>query len=150
MQVQRNLLCIHITRQRIGLAVFERGDLELITGNPLPRGNSLGAERAKFIRRLEDLLDRHYIGVVVIKKLTVQQRESLAVARVHKRIQTLVIRRSISLVIRDPRFDKRSFATVGTDELATKYPEIRKYVRGNTSWERRYYSPEQRSKASLN
>jgi hypothetical protein len=43
-------------------------------------------------------------------------------------------------VIRDRRFDKRSFATVGTDELATKYPELRKYVRGCTPWERRYYS----------
>ena len=140
MHVRRNLLCIHITRQRIGLAVFGDGDLELIAGNSLPRGNSSRAERAKFMGRLKDLLDRHHIGVVLIKRLTVQQRGSAAIARTHKRIQTLAIGSGLSLVIRDRRFDKRSFETVGTDELATKYPELRKYLRGAKSWERRYYS----------
>lgn len=140
MHVQRNFLCIHITRQRIGLAVFEGGDLELITGKPLPPGNSSRAERAKFIQRLEDLLDRHHIGVVVIKRLTVQQRGSLAIAHTHKRIQRLVIRSGLSLVIRDRRFDKRSFRTVETGDLAIKYPELRKYLRGAKPWERRYYS----------
>jgi hypothetical protein len=131
-----NLLSIHINRQRIGLAVFGHGELDLVTGHAVPSGL---LSRTAFMRELKQLLVRNAIGIVLIKKLTVQQRASPSVVRLHKRIQKLVISRGLTLTVRDRRFEKIENRDETIEALLAPYPELGKYLRGGTSWERRYY-----------
>ena len=129
-----NTLSIGVNRQRVGFAVFTHGELEHVTGRALPPRASRSG-RKELLGFAADLIGRYRIGVVTMPRLTVQQRDSRAVARANKHIQTWAIRSGLTLVIQSSHKRKE----IGTDQdLATRYPELRQFL-GETAWERRYY-----------
>ena len=131
-----NILSIGINRQRVGIAIFIRGELEYVTGRALP-GVMSPLGRRELIAYISDLVRRHEISIVTMPRLTVQQRNSRAVTRIYKRIQTRTIRGGRTLTI-ESLPARRSGRVATNEDLAAIYPELRRFL-GNAAWERRYY-----------
>lgn len=135
-QKSPNVLSIGINRQRVGIAIFSNGELEYVTGRALPeRGSQVG--RRALVADLEALVREHSIGIITMPRLTVQQKNSSAVSRAYRRVQSRAIRTGLTVVIAgsSPRFP-RGMKT--EESLAALYPELRRYL-GDAAWERRYY-----------
>ncbi|MBV9216181.1 MAG: hypothetical protein JO053_08400 [Acidobacteria bacterium] len=131
-----NLISIGINRQRVGIAVFANGELEYVTGRPLPAVTS-NSGRWRLMTEILQLAHHHQLGIVAMQRLTVQQRHSRAVSRVYKGIQTRAIRSGLTVVIESSFGTKKNEAT-SAETLASIYPELRRYL-GGTAWQRRYY-----------
>ena len=138
-----NILSIAIGRQRIGFAVFDRGDLEFVTGRGLPVVGAPAGVYKQILAYLTDLVHTHQIAFITMPRLTVQQKGSPAVARLYKRFQKFVLMSGLTLVIQDDRNARNAIGTVATadtnGDLAAIYPELRRYLRSRAAWEKRYY-----------
>ena len=123
-----NILSIAISRPRIGFAVFDRGDLEFVTGRGLPVAGATASVNKLILRYLTDLVHVHQIAFITMPRLTVQQNGSPAVARVYKHLQKFVLMSGLTLVIQDERNVRSAIRSNASDDttgdLAAIYPEL--------------------------
>lgn len=141
-----SILSLSLSRNRLGFCVFRHGDLDYYAGRTLNRYGSTRDRNRAVQLLLDELVGDHGIGRLALPNLNKQQRHSSELRSLYAGIRRFCAKNGITVEMQDPvemrrtitGFKKPSKANVLTC-LIDIFPELKRYSRGETEWERRYY-----------
>lgn len=135
-----------MSRNRLAYAVFCRGRLDFFTGKTLRQYRTARDRNRGLISILKQLVLTHSIRSVSVPRLNKQQRKSSDLLSLYRAVARFCATRGLDLQVQDAVQarrhlvgDRRPSKANARGHLIGVFPELRRYARGDSEWERRYY-----------
>lgn len=143
---RHSILSITPGRSRLGVAVFHNGTLIYYVGKSLRQFRSETELLHAVKKILAKLIERYAIRTVLVPELNRQQRHSDGVVLIDRLIESFVRSRGVRVNRYDPLIVRRSLCgetrptkSNTAHSLSKRYVELKRFLIGESDWERRYY-----------
>lgn len=140
------ILSLSLSRNRLGFAIFRYGDLIYYGGKALRRFGTEAARRHGVKLIIKKLAERHHVTVLLLPQLNKQQQHSAELPGIYRSLDRFAKGDNLAIQHYDPVSARRIICKTkkptkaGTAQtLAAEFPDLSRYIQGNTDWERRYY-----------
>ena len=135
-----------MSRGRLAFAVFGCGRLDFYAGKTLRQYRFANSRNKALTSILKRLVLEHRTGTIALPRLNVQQRRSADLRGLHRTVLRFCLKERLVLRVLDPAqfflgaagSSKPTKADV-RQRLLELYPELARFDRNRTEWERRYY-----------
>lgn len=144
--LQNTILGISPGRSRLGFGVFRDDDLLYYGGKSLCKFKTKTLVLSAVGNFLKFVFTKYKVGHVALPKLIKQQESSPLLVSVFRQIKIVSRQSNVSIHEYHLIFIRQHLCKPGkptkentTPKLAEQYPELNRYLKRTSPWERRYY-----------